>query len=147
MYIPFASTPWVNLRNQAKENELESTNYYKPVQLTNWAWMQLRNKARKQSSKLATVLMWRYWCKFPLNLKRKYHYDIIKYVKDTELHWSDLIEELQQQPSHLCRHQWLGFLLCWLEDLEGAHQILVNIHHCTGIIKFTTVVRSWKYSH
>lgn len=42
--------------------------------------------------------------------------------------------------SHFCRHQELRFFLCWLKNLERAHQVFVNNHHSTCIIKFTTVV-------
>jgi hypothetical protein len=34
----------------------------------------------------------------------------------------------------------LLFLLCWLEDLEGAEQTLVHAHHGTGVVELAAVV-------
>jgi len=34
----------------------------------------------------------------------------------------------------------LLLLLCWLEDLERAEQALVNAHHGTSVVEFTTVI-------
>jgi len=40
-----------------------------------------------------------------------------------------------------------GFLLSWLQNLEGAHQGLVHSHHGTCIIELSTVVGSTEQSH
>jgi len=36
---------------------------------------------------------------------------------------------------------------CWLQNLERAHQCIIYGHHCTGIIKFPTIVWCRKYGH
>jgi len=49
------------------------------------------------------------------------------------------------KPSYLVWHHKLCFFLCRLQNLKRAHQVIIHTHHCTSIVKFTTVVWSWKY--
>ncbi len=37
------------------------------------------------------------------------------------------------------------FLLSWFENLKWAHESVVHTHHCSSIVKFTTVVWSREY--
>lgn len=45
--------------------------------------------------------------------------------------------------SSICK---LLLLLCWFQNLETAHQCIINWHHCSSIVKLSTIVRSWKES-
>lgn len=49
--------------------------------------------------------------------------------------------------SYLIGSDIFGFLLSRFEDLERAHQGLVNTHHGTCIVKFSTVIGGREYRH
>ena len=46
------------------------------------------------------------------------------------------------RPSHssVPERCYVLLLVCWLEDLETAHQSLVDAHHCAGVIEFSAIV-------
>ena len=49
-----------------------------------------------------------------------------------------------------CAHAAIGellFLLSWLENLEAAHKSIINGHHCSCIVKLSTVVRGTEQGH
>ena len=50
----------------------------------------------------------------------------------------------------VCAHATIGELLpllSWFENLEAAHESIVNGHHCSCIVKLSTIVRGTEQGH